>query len=381
MKVLIAPDSFKGSLTTFEAAHAMADGVQRALPTAEIKTFPMADGGEGTLAVIVAVCGGTVKSCKVAGVDGKPIAAEFGLVEIGGVTTAVIEIAQVVGITKLSDQSPPVERRTTLGIGELILAAVDAGCRNVLVGLGGSSTNDAGVGLLSALGIRFLDAAGNELDPCPTGLGRAARIDATSYDRRIGELKITILSDVQNVLAGERGATAVFGPQKGVRAEQVEPMDSLLRRIGRLGDEWVGRPVSQLPGSGAAGGLGWALQLIGGEFRSGAEMICELNGFDQAVKTADWVITGEGRSDQQTLDGKAPSVIARKARDADVPVTLLSGSLDSAAIPALSELFTGGCWSATPPTMNLKLAMESAAELLKLQAQKIALAQNSARGT
>ncbi len=381
MKVLIAPDSFKGSLTTFEAARTIAEGVQRVLPAAEIKTFPMADGGEGTMAVIVAACGGITRSCRVAGVDGKAIATEFGLLEIAGVTTAVIEIAQVVGITKLNDQSPPVECRTTLGIGELILSALNAGCRNILVGLGGSSTNDAGVGLLSAFGINFLDDAGNVLDPWPAGLERAARIDATSFDRRISELKITILSDVRNGLTGERGATAVFGPQKGVRAEQVESMDSLLRRIGRLGDGWVDRPVSQLPGSGAAGGLGWALQLLGGELRSGAEVICELNGFDQAVKTADWVITGEGRSDQQTLDGKAPSVVACKASDAGVPVTLLSGSLDHAALPALSELFTGGCWSATPPNMNLKLAMESAAELLKRQAQKIAVAQNSARGT
>ena len=373
MKILIIPDSFKGSLTTFEAARAMAEGVRRAVPAAEVQTFPMADGGEGTMAVIVAACGGTVRSCKVAGVDRKPISAEYGLVEIEEVPTAVIEIAQAVGITKLSGSSPPVEHRTTKGIGELMLAAIDAGCRNVLVGLGGSSTNDAGVGLLSALGIKFLDDVGKVLEPWPAGLERVARLDASSFDRRIAELKITILSDVQNVLTGERGATAVFGPQKGVRAEQVESMDLLLGRIGSLGDEWVGRPVSLLPGSGAAGGLGWALQLIGGELRSGAEIVCQLNGFDDAVKTADWVITGEGRSDQQTLDGKAPCVIARKAQAVMVPVTLVSGVIDPAALPALTEIFGKGCYFATPPDMPFAAAIQSAAKLLESKAELIAL--------
>jgi glycerate kinase len=226
-------------------------------------------------------------------------------------------------------------------VGELLRILLDAGLRHFMIGLGGSSTNDGGAGLLCALGLQLRDARGAAVEPTPEGLAALARVDATALDPRLAESTITLMSDVNNPFCGERGATAIFGPQKGVAAAQVPAIDAVLARYGALAEGAVGRSAAANPGAGAAGGLGFALQLLGGEFRSGAAVVADLIGLDAALEGADWAFTGEGRSDTQTLLAKAPFAVAQRAAARGVPVTLLSGAVDAAALPALGRHFAG----------------------------------------
>lgn len=372
MKILIAPDSFKGSLTAQEAARAMAAGVGRALGQADIRLYPLADGGEGTLEAVLSACGGERRNGGVTGAEGRPVLAAYGVTRIHGEAAAVMEVAQVVGLPMLGSPALPVEQRTSRGVGELIGLALAEGARHCYIGLGGSSTNDGGAGLLQALGVRFLDPEGNVLGPAPEAWARhLARLDFTGLDARLASCRLTLLSDVQNPLCGARGATAVFGPQKGVAAGQVKALDAALARLGALGDAWAERNVSGLPGAGAAGGLGWALQLLGAQYRSGAETICDLTGFDQALDGATWVLTGEGRSDAQTLEGKAPAVVAGKARAAGVPVSLLSGAVAREDLPRLGGTFNG-CFAASFGPGGLNEALAEASARLDTAAEQLA---------
>jgi len=365
--VVLAPNAFKGSLPAMDAAAAMAAGIRRVWPQAEARLRPMADGGDGTLDAVLSV-GGERRLARVAGATGEPVEAAYGLV---GRDTAIIESAQVVGLTDARATAQRVERRHTRGLGELVSLLLDAGVRKFLIGLGGSSTNDGGAGLLSALGVRLLDAEGEPIVPTPTGLASIASVDARSLDARVSQARFTVLSDVDNPLCGERGATAVFGLQKGVDAELVAEIDSNLARLATLAEAAVGRTAMNRPGAGAAGGLGFALILIGAEIRSGAEVVADLLGLDAALADADWLITGEGRSDRQTLLGKAPLVAAQRARALGVPATLLSGAIERSDLPELSRVFAG-CESIVFGPATIEACVAEAAALIADRAEQLA---------
>jgi glycerate kinase len=372
LKILIAPDSFKGSLTALAAAQALAEGVRRVLPDSELCLFPMADGGEGTLECLLAERTGERRLLQVTGADGNPLLAEYGVVMIEGEAVAVIETARVVGLTLPGMVDCSVTQRNTLGVGEMLRHCLDAGIRRFMIGLGGSATNDGGAGMLAALGARFLDDHANFLSPTPVGLPRLARVDFSGLDPRLAHAEIVALSDVDNPLCGQEGATAVYGVQKGVAAAQVAEIDATLFRMAALCDAWCGKAVSVLPGSGAAGGLGYALQLVGAKCQSGAEAMLDLYRFDAALKDSDWVITGEGSSDAQTLHGKAPCAVAYRARKAGIPATLISGQVDQGAATALRGLF-GSCFSIVQEGIDVQRAMRYAAHLLAECAEQAAL--------
>jgi glycerate kinase len=371
--IVLAPDSFKGSLDAPAVCAAIATGLRRVWPEASIRSRPMADGGEGTLDAVLAACGAMSARARaeVRGAAGHTVGADYGVLDDDGRRTAVIEVAQVVGITDDRAMAAPVVRRDTRGVGELIRRLLDADIRRFMIGLGGSSTNDGGAGLLRALGLALRDARGATVEPTPDGLAALAAVAATELDPRLAECSITIMSDVNNPFCGERGATAIFGPQKGVAAAQVASMDATLARFGALAEAAVGRKAAANPGAGAAGGLGFALQLLGGEFRSGAAVVADLIGLDAALEGADWALTGEGRTDVQTLLAKAPFVVAQRAARAGVPITLLSGAVDAAALPALGEHFAGAFALPGGPA-SLADCIARAPELLADRAEQIA---------
>ena len=392
-KIVIAPDSFKGALPALDVANAIAAGIHRVWPGADCALLPMADGGEGTLDAVLSV-GGVRQLKRVSGAAagatrqtvrrpareaaygagatrGGEVDAAFGIVERDGRRIAIIEIAQVVGITEPSGIAIDVGRRTTRGVGELMRHALDLGLRDFMIGLGGSSTNDGGAGLLAGLGMRLSARDGHPVDAHPEALADLDRVDASTLDPRVAECRITIMSDVNNPLTGPRGATAIFGPQKGVTPGKHERYDDALAHFARLAEAALNRKAADKPGAGAAGGLGFALQLLGAEFHSGAEIVADLLGLDQAIRGAGWVITGEGRSDIQTLLGKTPHVVAQRAAKFGVPVTLLSGGIDRAALPELSKIFAG-CFSLVFGPTTLDRAIAESAGLLADSAEQIA---------
>ncbi|HVP87340.1 MAG TPA: glycerate kinase [Casimicrobiaceae bacterium] len=366
--VVVAPNSYKGSVSATAAAAALSRGLARVWPDGERRICPMADGGEGTLDAIFSR-GGRRGSARVSGASGAPIDAAFGLIE--GDAIAVIESAQVVGLTEANGIATAVEQRSTRGLGELVRTLLDAGIRKFMIGLGGSSTNDAGAGMLATLGVKLVDGKGRDVEPTPLGLKALAQVDASTLDPRMAEAQITIMSDVTNPLCGERGATAIFGPQKGVATERVAEIDATLARFAPLAERAIGRGVKDRPGAGAAGGLGFALLLLGGELRSGAEVVADLLGLDAALDGAHWLITGEGRTDRQTLLGKAPFVAARHAAARGVPVTLVSGSIDRSALAELRSRFTS-CHALAFGPATLEECVANAPALLADTAEQLA---------
>ena len=376
--VVIAPDSFKGSLSAPDICAAIARGLSRVWAAVEIRACPMADGGEGTLDAVLSR-GGRRKTREVAGASGRPRTAAYGIVDAPEGLTAIIEAAEIVGITDAEGMAVDVAERSTAGVGQMIRALLEEGVRRFMIGVGGSSTNDGGAGMLTALGLRILDDSGRPVAATPRGLAAAARADAEDLDRRLSESAITIMSDVNNPLCGDRGATAVFGPQKGVRPADIATLDATLARYSTIVETAVGRKVAHLPGAGAAGGLGFALQLAGATFRSGAEVVADLIGLDAALDGATWAFTGEGRTDRQTLLRKAPFVVAERARAAGVPITLISGAVDAASLPELSKVFNG-CFALPSGPMSLADCIAAADALLADRAEQIARTWDAARG-
>jgi len=364
--IVVAPDSFKGSLSAAQAAMAMERGILRAIPAAIVRKCPMADGGEGTLEALLSVRGRR-DVIRVRGAASHPIYAIVGEFEA---QSGIIEVAQIVGITDSEGMSAPVSDRTTLGVGDAILTLLDRGCKSITLALGGSSTNDAGAGMLVALGVRLLDREGRAVPPSPNNLDQVARIDISGIDKRLESCTLVGMSDVQNPLTGADGATFVYGPQKGVSTQQLERFDSNLAHFAACLEEALSRRAATLPGSGAAGGLGFAIRMLGGELCSGASMIADLLGLDSLLVDADWAITGEGRSDSQTLQGKAPSVVALRARQKRVPITLLSGAIDGDALVSANEYFSG-CFSLVPGPMPLERAIKEAEILLANEAEQL----------
>ncbi len=373
LRVVIAPDSFKGSLAAHEVAAAIARGIERAVPGTDIRLRPMADGGEGTLDAVLAATGkrGVRRTLQVRGAAGHMVPADYGVLDAGAEATAVIEAAQVVSITDPQGMAIGIENRSTEGMGELIAALLDQGLRRFMIGLGGSSTNDAGCGMLAALGMRLTDATGAAVRPTPDGLAALAGVDASALHPALAQCSLHIMSDVNNPLCGVTGATAMFGPQKGVAATAIATLDARLAHFSKLAEAAVGRHAASLPGAGAAGGLGFALQLLGGQFASGADVVAALIGLPEALADADWAITGEGRSDAQTLLAKAPFVVARLAAESGIPVTLISGAIDATALPELRRHYAG-CFGLPHGPATLDACIANAESLLADRAEEIA---------
>ena len=378
---VLAPDSFKGALDAPGACAALAAGLRRVWGDVVLRARPMADGGEGTLDTVLAASGdaATRHELRVPGAAGDSVRAAYGILGEVPDRIAVIEVATVVPITDTSVMARDVFARDTRGVGALLRALVDDGVRRFMVGLGGSSTNDGGAGMLASLGLALADGNGAAIAPTPAGLAGLATVDASRLDPRLGECSITLMSDVNNPLCGQLGATAVFGPQKGVRPDDIDRVDRCLARFAELAEKAVGREAAGRPGAGAAGGLGFALQLIGAEARSGSAAVADLIGLDAALVGADWALTGEGRSDRQTLLAKAPFAVAQRARARGVPVTLVSGAVDPAALPALGEMFAGA-FALAPGPMDLASSMARTGELLADRAEQLARVIAAARG-
>ncbi|CAB3798181.1 glycerate kinase [Pararobbsia alpina] len=372
--IVVAPDSFKGSLSAQQVGDAIAAGLRRVWPKADVRVRPLADGGEGTLDALLAN-GGKRMKLHVRNAAGGPCEAQSGLLPD---QTAIIETAEIVGITDAAGMAIPIEARSTLGLGDAIRTHLDQDARRILIALGGSSTNDGGAGLLNALGIRLLDADGKSLPPSPNAFERLAQIDASGLDTRLKGCSLMAMTDVDNPLCGKHGASAVFGPQKGASPKQVEKLDHALSHFADLLENALGKRVRDMPGAGAAGGLGFALHALGATFRPGAEVVAAEAALDEALQGADWMITGEGRSDAQTLHGKTPFVACEHARRLGVPASLLSGGIDVSALPQLNQYFSG-CFSPTPGPMTLQTAIAEAGTLLADGAEQLARLFDAAR--
>lgn len=368
MKVVIAPDSFKGSLRAADVALAIQTGVKRCLPQADTVLLPAADGGEGTLDSLTRF-GGTKVPITVTGPLGEPVAAEFGIMRTG--TEGVIELASASGLERLPSDGKDPLRATTYGTGELIRHALDAGCRKFIIAIGGSATNDGGAGLLQALGFRLLDQEGAEIGPGGGELHRIAAIDDRQADSRLKEAVFTIAADVQNPLLGISGATAVYGPQKGVTPEMAEALEAGMRNWADRIAEQTGIRVHDLPGAGAAGGVGGALfAFFRAEMKRGIDIVIEQSGLLEHLADADVVITGEGRVDSQTASGKTALGIAQEAQKFGVPVLALAGSVG----PGIDVLYAGGISSVhsiVNGPMTLAEAMSRTNELLEQAAERV----------
>lgn len=362
MRILVAPDSFKGSLTAPQVARAIAKGVARACPDCPIQLLPIADGGEGTLSALLAGTGGHQLPVTVQGPLGGRVTANLGLLPAG---TAVVEMAQASGLTLI-----PLERRNPLltssfGTGQLIKAALDQGCREIIVTIGGSATVDGGLGMLAALGARFLDIDGRQLPPIGEGLPAVAAVDLTDWDHRVDAVSLRIASDVTNSLCGPNGAAAVFGPQKGADPEMVVFLDEGLRRFAAVTLQATGMDVLNLPGAGAAGGVGAALMAyLGGQMQSGVQVVLDTLQVEQYLAESDLIFTGEGRMDGQTAQGKAPIGIARRGLAYGCRTIALVGSIAS----GYEAVYAQGIDAIFPIVnrpMSLAEAMEQAEELLQ----------------
>jgi len=369
MRIVVAPDSFKGSLSALQAALAMERGIRAVLPDAEVRKVPIADGGEGTVEALVAGAGGRLEEREVTGPLGEPVRARFGV--LGDGATAAVEMAAASGLPLVPEERRDPRVTTTRGTGELLQAALDLGLRRLVVGIGGSATNDGGTGLARALGVRFLDAGGRELPEGGAALARLARIDLAGLDPRLAAAELTVACDVDNPLTGPRGASAVYGPQKGATPEMVAELDGALARFAEVARAATGRDVAALPGAGAAGGLGAGLLFFTpARLRPGVEIVLETTGFDALVRGADLVITGEGRTDLQSAMGKAPAGVAKAAKRHGVPVVCLSGSLG----PGADDLLAQGVDALAcvlPGPMPLEEAMARAAPLLEAAAARL----------
>ncbi|MDR6795723.1 glycerate kinase [Acinetobacter calcoaceticus] len=362
MKVVIAPDSFKDSLSALGVAQAIAQGWQEVFPEAETILCPMADGGEGTLEAVLEVCKGEWREKTVIGPLGKPVQAKWGWLEKQKI--AMIEMAQASGIQLV----PPSERdacqSTTFGTGQLILDALDAGAKDIILTVGGSATNDGGTGLLTALGACLLDSEQHVLPAGGLALQNLSKIDLTHFDPRIQQTGFLLAADVTNLLCGPNGASYIFGPQKGATPAQVQLLDEALANFADVSAQLLGFDKRDEAGSGAAGGLGFAAKsYLNAEFKAGVEVVAELNQLTSKISNADWVITGEGKFDQQTLNGKTVFGVSRVAKMQNIPVIVIAGTLGE-GYQVLYQHGVTAAFSLTNGPITLEQACEHASELI-----------------
>lgn len=370
MRILVAPDSFKDCAPAGAVADALAAGLRRGWPNLSVTTLPLADGGEGTVAALVAATGGRFASAAVTGPRGEPVSARYGW--LGDGTTAVIEMSAASGLELLPPTLRDPRVTTTRGTGELLLDALDQGATRLLVGIGGSATNDGGAGLAQALGARLVDDDGQDLGPGGAELARLARIDVGGLEPRLARTELRVACDVDNPLCGERGASAVYGPQKGATPAAVAELDAALGHYAEVIRRDLGRDIRDLPGAGAAGGLGGGLvAFCGAELVRGIDLVLDAVEFDARLVDCDLVITGEGRLDASTLHGKTVVGVARRAAAAGVPVIAVAGGVvgDAAAFHQVGL-------SATVPLpsgpMTLAEALARGLELLDGAGERIA---------
>ena len=370
MKIVVAPQEFKGSLSAVEAARAMAEGLGRALPDATLELAPMADGGPGTVEAVVAAAKNSRRMTAAAhDALGRPLQAAWGIIDDG---SAVIEMAAASGLTLLAEDERDPRIASTYGTGELIRAALDAGCPRIIIGIGGSSTNDGGAGMAQALGARLLDGAGQDLPPGGGALARLERIDLSGLDHRLGQCRVLAATDVFNRLCGPEGASLLYGPQKGATPEVAQELDAALRRYAQVIERDLGMSVLDLAGAGAAGGLGAGLAaFLGAELVLGSKLVAEAVGLKQKLDGADLALTGEGRLDAQTSFGKAPWEVARLAKDCGLPVIAIVGSLAEDCGPELGEAFDAVV-AITPRAMSVGEAMAQGAKLVADAAEGVA---------
>lgn len=324
MKIILAPDSFKGSLTAIEAAQAMKQGIHDYDPSIETVLLPAADGGEGTICSLVEATNGKIVTVIVQDALGRKTEASYGI--LGDGKTCVIEIAEASGLIALTKEERNPLKASSYGTGELIMHALDAGLHNFIIGLGGSATNDGGAGILQALGMKLLDINGDELAQGGGALSQLHKIDNTNFDRRISKSSFLIASDVDNPLIGPNGASFVFGPQKGASSEDVKLLDHNLMNYANVIEKLTAVSLHNRKGAGAAGGAGGAFQaFFPGEMKQGVDVVLEAISFDSHLQDADLILTGEGKTDAQTFSGKTPFGIARVGRESEIPVILISG--------------------------------------------------------
>ena len=371
-KILLVPDSFKGTLSSRQVCQVMAGQLRRFFPQAQVKSIPVADGGEGSVEAFLAAAGGERRMLTVTGPFGEPVEAFYGI--LGDGRTAVIEMAACAGLPLAEGRLNP-ERATTYGVGELLLAAKEAGCTKAILGLGGSCTNDGGVGAAAALGAKFTRADGAAFVPSGGTLGEIAALDVSPVAQALQGMELTAMCDIDNPLYGEAGAAAVFAPQKGADAAMVARLDAGLRHLGQVSARCLGRDFSHLPGTGAAGGLGFGMAAFcGAQLRMGIDAVLDAVGFDSLLPGTDVVFTGEGKIDSQSARGKVVSGVAARCRKAGVPVVAVVGqigqgfeemyqqgltavfSINRAAQPFAESRFHAG--------ENLALTMENIARLL-----------------
>jgi len=365
MKIIVAPDSFKGSLTSMQAAEAIERGIKKAALTSkenvEIIKVPMADGGEGTVEAIISAVGGKIIQTKVFDPLGRKIDSFFGVLPDN---TAVIEMAAASGLNLLTVEERNPMKTTSYGTGQLIKEALDIGCKNIIIGIGGSATNDGGVGMAQALGVEFLDKEGKQIGFGGQELSKIYIIDISNLDIRVKNAKFTIASDVKNPLCGSEGASAIYGPQKGATPEMIKILDKNLDHLAKIIKRDLGKDIKDLPGAGAAGGLGAALMaFLDAQLRPGIEIVMELSNFKEKVKDADIIFTGEGSTDYQTKFGKVPFGVGQVARKYNKPVVCVSGSLLEGH-EQLYEYGISAMFSILNKPMDLKEAMERGEELL-----------------
>ncbi len=373
MKILIAPDSFKESLSAPQVAHNIALGLAQALPNAEIACLPVADGGEGTVEVLLQALAGNTMHSQVVGPLGVQLSAPWGLFETPQNATAVIEVASASGLDKV-----PIDKRdplltTSYGCGQLIQQALDMGVRSFIIALGGSACNDGGAGLLAALGMRFLNQHGKDIGYGAAALANLVSIDASGFDTRLVECHIRLACDVTNPLLGEQGASHTFGPQKGATPEQVLVLDSVLTQFADVSEAHTGKQHRHFAGAGAAGGIGFAaLQYLNAQMMSGIDLVLDTIEFTQHLQGSDWVITGEGRLDDQSQYGKVAWGVAQQAKIAGVPTIAVAGSVDISP-DVLASMGILSAFSITPSPCSLSDALNVAPQNLQRTAYNIGM--------
>ncbi|WP_152655464.1 glycerate kinase [Oceanobacillus sp. CFH 90083] len=369
MKIIVAPDSFKGSLSAVEAANAIDKGIKNAFPDAESVLIPVADGGEGTLETLVAATKGEIRNVIVTDPLGNKVEAGYGV--LGDKKTCVIEMAAASGLTLISNEELSPLEATTYGTGQLIKQALDDGFTSFIVGLGGSATNDGGAGMLQALGLRISDADGNEIGYGGASLEQIASIDTDSFDSRIKGCQFLIASDVENPLIGPNGASHIFGPQKGATPEIIEQLDQNLTHWADQVAKVTGIELHDLPGAGAAGGIGGAFQaFFPCEVERGIDVVLEYSNINQFLPGTDLVITGEGRVDGQTASGKTPLGVAQTAKMQGVPTIILAGSVSEDA-SVLHDFGVVSIHSIINRPMTLEESIQNASTLLELSSEQV----------
>jgi glycerate kinase len=416
LKFVIALDSFKGSISSKDACDAVKRGILSVLPDANAEAVPMADGGEGTMDSIVAACGGQIRTCTVRDPLGRAIAARYGIISsparfgdtlkeisrsqspakaspsstikmqdkapvapenAAPFSVAIIEMAEASGLCLLGDHERDPLIASTFGTGQLILDALDDGCRDFIICIGGSATNDGGAGMAQALGFDLLDDAGQPIPPGGGGLALLDRISAENADARLSACRFTVASDVTNPLCGDNGASAIFGPQKGATPEMVQVLDANLQKFSSIIRRDLGKEISDVPGAGAAGGLGGGLMaFLDAKLVSGIGLVMDIVGLKDKIRHSDFVVTGEGRYDQQTASGKTPMGIAMAAKEIGVPVILIAGSIADAALTSNIKIadhpWFAYAGSLVSEKIDARYAINHAAELLEETAATIA---------